>query len=193
MKLLFSVILAALIQSTSYAQTKKIAHRSHSGSNTSFSLNSIDNFGETPEMIRAWEEEQLKEKTKKEQEETNKKKLKEEPKKQAPAEGDLKIEKPISSKSTEKSKKELKREKKEQKKAEKAVKKAEKKTTSNFHEDDNAKAKITPKHQAIDNNEEVINRTSHHQKSQASVNWLILILIIALPSAFALKSINIKL
>jgi hypothetical protein len=49
------LIAAGLLASTlSYSQTKRIAHRSHSGTDASFSWEQTpDNFGETPEMIAA--------------------------------------------------------------------------------------------------------------------------------------------
>ena len=49
------VVLAVLLllSSASFSQTKRIAHRSHSGSDATFSWEqSPDNFGETPEMKR---------------------------------------------------------------------------------------------------------------------------------------------
>ncbi len=42
-----------------YSQTKMIAHRSHSGSNSSFTLAGPDNFGETPEMAEARKKKEL--------------------------------------------------------------------------------------------------------------------------------------
>ncbi len=42
------------------AQTKRIAYRSHSGSNTEFALIEDDNLGENPEMIKRWRLEELK-------------------------------------------------------------------------------------------------------------------------------------
>lgn len=51
-RLLLLFVLAGLTTAAS-SQTKKIAHRSHSGSNNSFTLAGPDNFGETPEMIDA--------------------------------------------------------------------------------------------------------------------------------------------
>ena len=41
------------LSSAAFSQTKRIAHRSHSGSNSSFTIQAPDNFGETPEMIEA--------------------------------------------------------------------------------------------------------------------------------------------
>ena len=49
-RILFLLLLAGL-STAGFSQTKKIAHRSHSGSNNSFTLAGPDNFGETPEMI----------------------------------------------------------------------------------------------------------------------------------------------
>lgn len=51
-RLLLLFVLAGLTTAAS-SQTKKIAHRSHSGSDNSFTLAGPDNFGETPEMIAA--------------------------------------------------------------------------------------------------------------------------------------------
>jgi len=47
-------MLTLILLSTSilFAQTKKIAHRSHSGSDRTFTIKGESNFGATPEMIR---------------------------------------------------------------------------------------------------------------------------------------------
>jgi hypothetical protein len=53
MRLIFILATLLLISSASFSQTKRIAHRSHSGSDATFSWEqSPDNFGETPEMKR---------------------------------------------------------------------------------------------------------------------------------------------
>ena len=53
MRLIFILAALLLISSASFSQTKRIAHRSHSGSDATFSWEqSPDNFGETPEMKR---------------------------------------------------------------------------------------------------------------------------------------------
>ncbi len=56
MKRVFLLIVLAAVSSVGFAQTKRIAHRSHSGANRTFSLNGIDNFGTTPEMIKKQQE-----------------------------------------------------------------------------------------------------------------------------------------
>ena len=54
MKKIFLVTVAmALFSVAGFSQTKKIAHRSHSGKDNTFSIFGPDNFGETPEMIAA--------------------------------------------------------------------------------------------------------------------------------------------
>lgn len=51
MKKIFFFAFILLAGSATKAQTMKIAHRSHSGSNASFVINTTEgNFGETPEM-----------------------------------------------------------------------------------------------------------------------------------------------
>lgn len=53
MKIKFLVAACFLTCSAGYSQTMKIAHRSHSGSNNSFTIHTTEgNFGETPEMIK---------------------------------------------------------------------------------------------------------------------------------------------
>ncbi len=49
--IMFALILA--FSATGFSQTKKIAHRSHSGSDATFSIQTPGNFGETPEMEAA--------------------------------------------------------------------------------------------------------------------------------------------
>ncbi|MEO7923125.1 MAG: hypothetical protein ABIR30_05560 [Chitinophagaceae bacterium] len=51
MKRVLLLCLLSGLSTACFSQTKKIAHRSHSGSNSSFTLAGPDNFGETPEMI----------------------------------------------------------------------------------------------------------------------------------------------
>ncbi len=53
MKRIFLLFALAGLSTAGFSQTKKIAHRSHSGKNSSFTINSIDNFGTTPEMEEA--------------------------------------------------------------------------------------------------------------------------------------------
>jgi hypothetical protein len=53
MKRLFLLFALAGLSTAGYSQTKMIAHRSHSGSNSTFTLAGPDNFGETPEMAEA--------------------------------------------------------------------------------------------------------------------------------------------
>lgn len=50
MKLLVLIIAVTGISLQGFSQTKRIAHRSHSGNNSTFSIAGPDNFGETPEM-----------------------------------------------------------------------------------------------------------------------------------------------
>lgn len=50
MKFVFVCSAMLLCSIAGFSQTKKIAHRSHSGKNSCFSLAGLDNFGETPEM-----------------------------------------------------------------------------------------------------------------------------------------------
>ncbi|MEP6701309.1 MAG: hypothetical protein ABJA85_08330 [Bacteroidota bacterium] len=57
-KFLFLFVLVA-ISTAGFSQTKKIAHRSHSGKNSSFTIAGIDNFGETPEMVEARKKKEL--------------------------------------------------------------------------------------------------------------------------------------
>ncbi len=53
MRPIFILAALLLISFASFSQTKRIAHRSHSGSDATFSWEqSPDNFGETPEMKR---------------------------------------------------------------------------------------------------------------------------------------------
>lgn len=52
MKKVFLCIILVAVSSAGFSQTKKIAHRSHSGKNNTFSITGPDNFGETPEMAR---------------------------------------------------------------------------------------------------------------------------------------------
>lgn len=54
MKGILVIIALLTISTTSFSQTKRIAHRSHSGANSTFAVNSIHNFGETPEMKARW-------------------------------------------------------------------------------------------------------------------------------------------
>jgi len=51
-KHLFLAVSLAAMCTVSSAQTKRIAHRSHSGSNISFSTKGTDNFGLPPESRR---------------------------------------------------------------------------------------------------------------------------------------------
>lgn len=62
-----AILFFALILSTSslFAQTKKIAHRSHSGSDKTFITKGNSNFGITPEMKREQEKQKQLEKAKK--------------------------------------------------------------------------------------------------------------------------------
>ena len=55
------ILLVAFIglSSVGFSQTKKIAHRSHSGKASSFSINGADNFGTTPEMEEAKRKKEL--------------------------------------------------------------------------------------------------------------------------------------
>jgi hypothetical protein len=46
MKVLFVIIALFALSATSFSQTKRIAHRSHSGKNSTFTIKSIHNFGE---------------------------------------------------------------------------------------------------------------------------------------------------
>ena len=48
MKKIFMVLLAVVISVAGFSQTKRIAHRSHSGKNNEFSINGEDNFGLPP-------------------------------------------------------------------------------------------------------------------------------------------------
>lgn len=50
MKLILTICLLAGFSATGFSQTKRIAHRSHSGNNGSFSIAGVHNFGLTPEM-----------------------------------------------------------------------------------------------------------------------------------------------
>ncbi len=52
MKKIFMLVLMVCSASILFAQTKKIAHRSHSGSDRTFTIKGESNFGATPEMIR---------------------------------------------------------------------------------------------------------------------------------------------
>jgi hypothetical protein len=52
MKPSFLLLAIGISISSLFAQTKKIAHRSHSGSNKTFTTKGESNFGATPEMIR---------------------------------------------------------------------------------------------------------------------------------------------
>jgi len=45
MKLINTLLVLGLSTTTLFAQTKKIAHRNHSGSNTSYSVNGEGNYG----------------------------------------------------------------------------------------------------------------------------------------------------
>lgn len=51
MKKLFLAVIILFAASTCFAQTKMVAHRSHSGKNAGFTINGIDNLGETPAMV----------------------------------------------------------------------------------------------------------------------------------------------
>jgi len=53
MKIIALLIAMVIFSATGFSQTKKIAHRSHSGKAASFSINGADNFGDTPEMVEA--------------------------------------------------------------------------------------------------------------------------------------------
>ena len=53
MKIILLLVILLAFATTGSAQTKKIAHRSHSGKESSFTIFSADNFGETPEMMEA--------------------------------------------------------------------------------------------------------------------------------------------
>ena len=53
MKIFLLFIAMAVFSATGFSQTKKIAHRSHSGKAASFTICGADNFGETPEMVEA--------------------------------------------------------------------------------------------------------------------------------------------
>lgn len=50
MKEILGIIALLMLSTISFSQTKRIAHRSHSGKNGSFIVKSIHNFGETHEM-----------------------------------------------------------------------------------------------------------------------------------------------
>ncbi len=53
MKTLTALTLAlSMVITTGFAQTKRIAHHSHSGSDTEFTTSASDNFGISPQMER---------------------------------------------------------------------------------------------------------------------------------------------
>ncbi len=196
MKVLFSLVMIAALQITGFAQTKKVAHRSHSGSNHNFSLKSLDNFGETPEMIKAWEEQQLKEqkeKEKKKKKEEQEKILIEKAKQEEPQKASVEVKQGTT---PGMSKKDLKKAKKEQKKLKKELKKSKKgKNTSakgnapkieTSQTEESSQTPVQTK-QVLDNTKQT------PQESEASVSWIILLLLIALPSTLAIKAINLKL
>jgi len=51
MKITIILFLALAFSCATYAQTEKIAHRSHSGKNSTFRYTGYNNFGATPSMI----------------------------------------------------------------------------------------------------------------------------------------------
>ena len=56
MKSQIILLLVVLISAASgFSQTKLVAHRSHSGKNAGFTINSVDNLGLNPEVIRSWD------------------------------------------------------------------------------------------------------------------------------------------
>ena len=59
MKRLLLLFVLAGFSTAGFSQTKMIAHRSHSGSNSTFTLAGPDNFGETPEMAAARKKKEL--------------------------------------------------------------------------------------------------------------------------------------
>ncbi|MEO6611416.1 MAG: hypothetical protein ABIT05_04765 [Chitinophagaceae bacterium] len=59
MKRFLLLFVLAGLSATGFSQTKMIAHRSHSGSNSTFTLAGPDNFGETPEMAEARKKKEL--------------------------------------------------------------------------------------------------------------------------------------
>jgi hypothetical protein len=50
MKGILGIIALLMLSTISFSQTKRIAHRSHSGKNSSFTVKGIHNFGEIHEM-----------------------------------------------------------------------------------------------------------------------------------------------
>jgi len=59
MKRFLLLFVLAGLSTVGFSQTKKIAHRSHSGSNSTFTLAGPDNFGDTPEMAEARKKKEL--------------------------------------------------------------------------------------------------------------------------------------
>jgi hypothetical protein len=59
MKRFLVLFVLAGFSTAGFSQTKMIAHRSHSGSNSTFTLAGPDNFGETPEMAEARKKKEL--------------------------------------------------------------------------------------------------------------------------------------
>ena len=53
MKGIFVIIALLMLSIASFSQTKRIAHRSHSGKNSTFTVKSIHNFGEVPPHVLA--------------------------------------------------------------------------------------------------------------------------------------------
>src|ERR1700742_5230251 len=56
-KILFLAAFATLCSFHAFAQTKRIAHRSHNGSAAGLLTEGDGNFGATPEMIARWQHE----------------------------------------------------------------------------------------------------------------------------------------
>ncbi len=188
------IIILLHLSFCSLGQTKKIAHRSHSGTNHTFSLASLDNFGNNPALEKYWEEERIKEVQKKAQEEATRKEL-EKLEKEKAKEAKSNTKEPEKVEHEEIKTEIIKTEEKEPKKARKERKKAKKKLKKSKKDEIEANSQVgqLPELTSRNTTEVLDNKTQAPKKSEASVNWILILLLIALPSTLAIKAINLKL
>ncbi len=179
MRTLCSILLLSCAMST-FAQTKKIAHRSHSGQNSSFSMESLDNLG------RRYSDEELEKMRKSLQEKEFK----------FPTEEVIIDSIQVDSGTAIEKKPEIESkpeniQKKEPQTSKKSSTPATKKHTATLIESANNSHDIYKSEYSREFVTESKNQKT--KTSEASINWMLLLMIIAVPSVFAIKSINLKL
>ncbi len=183
------IIILLHLSFCSLGQTKKIAHRSHSGTNHTFSLSSLDNFGNNSASEQVSKEKYIREIQKKAQQEEIRKQLEIRGKElEKKAESKPQKTEKVETKEIETEEKDPKKARKERKKAKKKLKKSKKDEI-----EANSQVEQLPELTSRNTTEVLDNQTQAPKKSEASVNWILILLLIALPSTLAIKAINLKL